>query len=103
VAVGGLVLERRRLSDEPVWRLVLVTIAAAVLGYVGYNLTFEQFQGRYLFTALVPIAMLLVLGWAAWLPRRLQAVGLVVIGTGLVGLNAYALLRVLVPGFAPSG
>ena len=25
------------------------------------------------------------------------------IGTGLVGLNAYALLRVLVPGFAPTG
>src|SRR4029077_5188146 len=32
VAVGGLVLERRRLADEPAWRLVLATIAAAVLG-----------------------------------------------------------------------
>ena len=75
IALGGLVVERRRLSDEPAWRLVLATVGAAVLGYIAYNLTFEQFQGRYLFTALVPIAMLLVLGWAGWLPRRAPGLG----------------------------
>src|SRR5579859_3059961 len=103
LALGGLGLARRRLYAEPAWRLVLATIVAAGLGYIGYNLTFEQFQGRYLFTALVPIGMLFVLGWAAWLPRRVQSWGLVLIGAGLVGLNAYALVRVLVPGFAPTG
>jgi 4-amino-4-deoxy-L-arabinose transferase-like glycosyltransferase len=102
IALGGLAIERRRLFAKPSWRLLLATLGAAVVGYIGYNLTFEQFQGRYLFTALVPIAMLLVLGWAAWLPRRLQGWGLVLVGMGLVGLNAYALLRVLVPGFALS-
>ena len=103
VALGGLAMERRRLFAEPPWRLLLATLGIAVLAYVGYNLTFEQPQGRYLFTALVPIAMLLVLGWASWLPRRVQAWGIVLVATGLVGLNAYALVRVLVPGFAPTG
>jgi hypothetical protein len=35
-------------------------------------------QGRYLFPALAPIALLLVLGWRALLPRRGWAVGLIV-------------------------
>ncbi len=74
-----------------------------MLGYIGYNLTFQQAQGRYLFTALVPMAMLLVLGWARWLPRPVQGWGVVLLGLALIGLNAYSLLRVLVPGFAPTG
>jgi hypothetical protein len=103
VALGGLAMERRSVYAEPSWRFMLATLGIAVLAYVGYNLTFVQPQGRYLFTALVPIAMLLVRGWANWFPRRLQAWGIVLVATGLVGLNAYALLRVLVPGFAPTG
>ncbi|MGI9149494.1 MAG: ArnT family glycosyltransferase [Chloroflexota bacterium] len=103
VAVVGLALEHRRLYAEPAWLLLLGTLAAAVLGYIAYNLTFQQPQGRYLFTALVPIAMLLVVGWAAWLPQRVQGWGIVLVGVGLVGLNTYALLRVLVPGFASTG
>jgi 4-amino-4-deoxy-L-arabinose transferase-like glycosyltransferase len=102
VAVAGLVLERRRLAD-PAYALLVAMLGAAVLGYVGYNLSFEQPQGRYLFTALVPISVLLVVGWSAWLPQRTQAWAGLVIPVILVGLNAYALLRVLVPGFAPPG
>jgi 4-amino-4-deoxy-L-arabinose transferase-like glycosyltransferase len=100
VAVVGLVLHRRHLHDAP-WRIVLLTAAAAAVGYVGYNLAYEQFQGRYLFTALVPLVILLVGGWAAWLPRGAEAWGVLMVGTLLVALNVYALLRVLVPGFAP--
>jgi hypothetical protein len=81
--------------------LVLLTLGGAAVGYVGYNLAYEQFQGRYLFTALVPLAILLVGGWAAWLPRGAQAWAVLLVGLGLVALNAYTLLRVLVPGFAP--
>ena len=102
VAAAGLVLDRRRLT-QPAWRLLLGTVATAVLAYVGYNLAFEQLQGRYLFTALTPIAILLVAGWAAWLPARAQAVGLLLVAGLLVALNAYALLRVLALGFAPTG
>jgi hypothetical protein len=99
LAVAGLVVTWRRFF-EPVWRLMLVTLCLALLGYVGYNLTFEQFQGRYLFPALVPIALLLVAGWSACVPPRLRP-AVVVIPATLVGVNAYTLLRVLVPGFTP--
>jgi 4-amino-4-deoxy-L-arabinose transferase-like glycosyltransferase len=100
-AVG--VLRRRDWLGQPAWLLLLTSLCAAVLAYIGYNLGFEQFQGRYLFTALVPIGMLLVAGWAAWVPRRWGAWSATLVGAMLVGLNAYALVRVLVPGFAPSG
>jgi hypothetical protein len=73
----------------------------AAAAYIGYNLSFEQFQGRYLFTAVVPITALMLAGMAAWLPRSTRAWGGLVLGVLLVTLNAYTLLRVLVPGFEP--
>jgi 4-amino-4-deoxy-L-arabinose transferase-like glycosyltransferase len=100
VALAGLIKTRHHLG-EPGWSLIVLTLGAAAVGYVGYNLAYEQFQGRYLFTALVPLAILLVGGWAAWLPRGAQAWAVLLVGLGLVALNAYTLLRVLVPGFAP--
>jgi hypothetical protein len=101
-ALVGLAVDHRRL-ERPAWRFVLATLGMAVLAYIAYNLAFEQFQGRYLFTALVPIALLLVAGWAALLPNRVQAWGVLLVGSGLVVLNAVALTRVLVTGFAPVG
>jgi 4-amino-4-deoxy-L-arabinose transferase-like glycosyltransferase len=100
VALAGLVVQRRQVR-EPAWRMVLLTLGAAAIVYVGYNLAYKQFQGRYLFTALVPVAILLVGGWAACLPRWAQPWGVLLVGLGLVALNAFALVRVLVPGFAP--
>jgi 4-amino-4-deoxy-L-arabinose transferase-like glycosyltransferase len=101
-AVVGLLIDRGRLV-EPAWILLLATFFAGCIAYLGYNVAFEQFQGRYLFPAVVPIAMLLVAGWAAMVPRRLNGVLTIAIGVLLIALNTYALLRVLVPGFAPTG
>lgn len=101
-ALAGLALHWRRLRAWSGW-LVIGVVGAALVAYLGYNLTFEQPQGRYLFTALTPIAILLVAGWAAWWPRRLQAPIVVLVALLLVALNAYSLWRVLVPGFAPTG
>jgi 4-amino-4-deoxy-L-arabinose transferase-like glycosyltransferase len=97
----GLVMARRRLV-EPEWLLMVATVLVAFVAYVGYNFAFEQFQSRYVFTALTPIAALLVLGWATLLPRRTLPWSVLALTTALVALNAYALLRVLVPGFAPT-
>jgi hypothetical protein len=94
-------LWRRAWLHQPAWQLLLWTVVGALLAYVAYNLMFKQFQGRYLFTALVPICCLLVAGWSAWLPARLQAPAVWAVALALVGLNAYALTRVLVPGFVP--
>lgn len=101
-AVAGLVRGWRGLWAPP-WRLVLGAVGLAVLAYVAYNVSFKQFQGRYLFIALAPIGVLLVAGWAAWLPERAKVWGVLLVGLALVGLNGYALARVLEPGFAPAG
>jgi hypothetical protein len=101
VAAVGLLLNRDWLH-KPAWQLMLATIGMAFLAYVGYNLSFVQFQARYLFTALVPISALLVGGLASLVPMRSQPWSLMVLLAALVALNAYTLSRVLVPGFAPS-
>jgi hypothetical protein len=82
---------------------MLATVVVGCVAYVGYNLAFEQFQARYVFTALTPIAALLVLGWAAVLPKRSVPWSVLMLTMALIALNAYTLLRVLVPGFAPTG
>ncbi len=72
----------------------------SLFAYVWYNAQFVQFQGRYLYTGLIPIALGAALGWE-WLARRsilaqrwLWAAVLLV----FVGLDLYMLLRVIVPG-----
>jgi len=85
------------------WQLLCAIVLSAFAAYIVYNLAFKQFQGRYLFTALVPIGSLLVAGWAAWFPARSQAVAVVALALLLIAVNAYALVRVLGPGFAPPG
>ena len=106
-----------RPNDEPVFtrHSPLATRHLLVLGltflltlslHVFYNLTFVQHQGRYLFPALIPIAVGFVVGlgywlrplvrrwaWAAWLlPLGIAAL--------LGGIALYALWRIL-PGLAP--
>ncbi|MEJ2148800.1 MAG: DUF2142 domain-containing protein [Chloroflexota bacterium] len=81
---------------------------AAVVNYLGYNLTFVQFQGRYLYPALIPLALLVALGgwgWAALIQARLKgrlgAIALAWMPLVLVGwmplLALYALFRFVVP------
>jgi hypothetical protein len=43
----------------------------------------------------------LVLGWSSLLPRRTLPWSVLLLAAALIALNAYALTRVLVPGFAP--
>jgi hypothetical protein len=89
------------------WVLVGVALAAAI-NYVGYNLTFVQFQGRYLYPALIPLALAAALGgwgWAALVHSRLKGrlgtIALAWLPLILVGwmppLALYALFRFIVP------
>jgi len=43
--------------------LLIIWVGWTALQYLGYNLTFVQHQGRYLFPALVPIGLAFGLGW----------------------------------------
>ncbi|NLX08399.1 MAG: glycosyltransferase family 39 protein [Chloroflexi bacterium] len=50
-----------------------IVLALVLAAYVLYNLDFVQFQGRYLYPALVPLALLAALGlrgWVDWLAGR---------------------------------
>ncbi len=74
---------RKPASFPPVWLfhhlsvgqrqavgLVALAVLLMALGYVGYNLTFVQFQGRYLFPSLIPLALFFSLGLEEALNRR---------------------------------
>jgi hypothetical protein len=43
--------------------LLGVSLLGTVTAFGGYNLSFVQFQGRYLFTGLMPLALFFALGW----------------------------------------
>ncbi|MEJ5199440.1 MAG: glycosyltransferase family 39 protein, partial [Anaerolineae bacterium] len=85
-----------RLTLDAPFRRALVLLSASVLltllTYVWYNAQFVQHQGRYLFTALIPLALAVAAGWdAAVTPRvgRFLAVGL---GVLVVALAAWGIL-----------
>lgn len=114
-AVAGLgVALARRSRTPPAERMPALSLA--VLGttlilttgvHVGYNLTFVQHQGRYLFPALVPIALGVSVGLETWLRpliRRhpwtayLLPLGLAL---GLAALAIFSLFRIIVPALSP--
>lgn len=83
--------------------LGLLALAAGLvaLAYGGYNLGFVQFQGRYLFPALIPLGLFFALGWREALrPHRTWwlVAGLAVALGGVVaadGLDKWGGLMVL--------
>ncbi|WP_082374398.1 DUF2142 domain-containing protein [Ardenticatena maritima] len=83
LAVVGLLLYARfgvprPAFPESVW-VLLAWMSLTVGGFLWYNLTFVQHQGRYLFPALPAVALFTVLGWREWIAPRYQwlALGLV--------------------------
>ena len=96
---------RPRISADAIIALLATTLLVA-LQFIYYNIEFQQWQGRYLFPALIPIAFLLVYGldhWRACLLSRwetlrwLTPLGMI----SLFALDIYLLFRVIVPGLSP--
>ena len=90
----------------PGWIVLLTTLLIVLLQFGYYNLEFQQWQGRYLFPALIPIAIVLVSGADAWRSRLLTrweaARWLTPLAlSSLFVLDLYLLARVIVPGLAP--
>lgn len=92
--------------SRPVFIIMLATLLLVVAQFLYYNIEFQQWQGRYLYPALIPIALIIVYGveyWRArllsrwrWL-RWLTPLAL----TSLFALDLYLLFRVIVPGLSP--
>jgi 4-amino-4-deoxy-L-arabinose transferase-like glycosyltransferase len=68
--IAGLALAWRRRRWNGARRqqaaLLAATLLATLAVYLGYNLTFLQAQGRYLFPALIPLACAVAAGLAGW-------------------------------------
>lgn len=84
--------------------LLALTALLALGLFVYYNLGFQQFQGRYLFTAIIPFGLYYTAGLVGWASlARPIAARWVLIGSGAVGLAGfalYAILRLIVPALS---
>ncbi len=96
--------ERHSLKDRDFlpW-LFLAAVMLNVLLYLGYNLSYVQHQGRYLFASLVPIAIGVAAGtepWANVLARIMphpRALAPLLFAAALMALDLLALYRYIVP------
>ena len=98
---GGLTGTAQRITT-----IFIATVALTLLAFVYYNIEFVQWQGRYLFPALIPIALGLVVGLESWrlkLLSRWEASGwlLPLLMASLAALDLYLLQWVIVPGLSP--
>jgi 4-amino-4-deoxy-L-arabinose transferase-like glycosyltransferase len=89
IAAGGLLLRiiHRSSSTGNLRSAILLaaTVLLTLLVYAGYNLEFVQHQGRYLFTALIPVAIFFALGWdEALRPRSSLVIALGLVLTGVI-------------------
>lgn len=96
----------RRSPPESGWGTVGMlglVVLLAVLAYAYYNTEFLQFQGRYMYTGLVPFALGLALGLDSLRERMLRRwPWLTVLPFALFALlDVYLLWRVIVPGLSP--
>lgn len=111
VGFGLALAQRPRAPERAVPALSLAVLAATLIltagVHVGYNLTFVQHQGRYLFPALVPVALGVAVGLEMWLrpliTRRLWTAYLLPLGLSLLlaALAYYSLFRIIVPDLSP--
>ncbi len=104
-AVGLFRAVGRRAALTPPQNVLLAAFAVLTaltgLVFLRFILTFFQAQGRYWYPALLPLAFFFVLGWRGLLPRPAWFPAFVgVMALGLVALNLYTLLGLLLPRFS---
>lgn len=104
LAIAGLIFYaiRRDDTEKPVaaiWITLGFVMLLAMLQFVYYNLTFVQFQGRYIFAGLIPFAIGIVLGIDTWRKQFLERYSWLTIAIFLlfVPLDVYLIWRVI-PG-----
>lgn len=80
--------------------LLIVSTGLTLLAYLGYNYSYVQHQGRYLYSAIVPICLAMAFGWERLLVQigdRFSSFSFPVLYVLLVCLNLYALFGVVRP------
>lgn len=106
VALLGFVFHVARLIRHPSLQtttqracigLLMLLLVVACADYVAYNFKFVQFQGRYLFPALISIAFVLVTGLRELIAREYQRSVFVLLYVAMVGLDLVCLFWFIVP------
>ena len=96
--------EPARHYHSAVFAVFLTTALLVLLQFIYYNAEFVQWQGRYLFPALIPIAFTLALGIDHWRARLFPAAARWLTPLALMcllPLDVYLLFRVIAPGLSP--
>jgi hypothetical protein len=106
VALLGLALYAYRLVQQWAWLddttrwclgVMALLVITAIVDYLGYNGKFFQAQGRYLFPALIPIALFFVLGLREILSKEHARFLFALLYLMMVGLDIAALFLYIVP------
>jgi len=88
----------RAVRNRPISSLAValwtVTVATVLL-YVAFNRTYFQPQGRYLYTALVPLALGFIVGLRDVTPKGLRSIALACGVAGLLILDIYTVAMVV--------
>jgi hypothetical protein len=77
--------------------LLLVLLMSAIADYSAYNFKFFQLQGRYLFPAMIPIALFLVIGLREIIAREYARVVFALLYVGMLGLDLASLFLFIIP------
>ncbi len=97
-------LVRQRDTITPTQRaslgLLALLLIVAVADYIGYNFKFLQFQGRYLFPALISIAFILVVGLRELVAREYQRIVFVLLYGAMIVLDVVCLFFFIIPQLA---
>jgi hypothetical protein len=90
---------RQLLTEAQHWcvALLLLLLVIAIADYIGYNFKFLQFQGRYLFPALISIAFVLVVGLRELIAREYQRIVFALLYVGLLVLDLACLFLFIIP------
>ncbi len=100
VGCGSRVFRHRAVLTRTQWwclACLMVLLVTGMADYVGYNFKFLQFQGRYLFPALVALAFFFVVGVREWSARKYTWLTFAVMYLALVGLDIACLFLYIVP------
>jgi hypothetical protein len=72
----------------------VVAVALALAGVFYFSVGYiGAWQGRYLYGAMVPVALLLAGGWGRWLPGRNWEVAVAVIALSLLAVDVVAFMK----------
>lgn len=96
---GPAIMSRYQARSLAIWSVAIVSVVYGVL-YIG---TIQFTQSRFAFPAMAGFAMLTLLGWVVWIPRRFRLSGLLMVITLLTLLNVLVTIRYLIPYYYGPG